>query len=160
MAISSLTTLIQFPTYLFASTHHSSSHCCPPQGCICMTVMFCSATSLQPNDICQTVPLHVGKVHFVIPSPLLQLSTPEMYPAWLGSYYHGCVVWLWKWINQLYLKIPQNDRHNGLDLQVCKVGAHATMPASTKANERKRLLQSHQDDVSSVPPTPIADLTM
>jgi len=71
---------------------------------------------------------------------LKQLAAPEMYSAWLGSHYHGCVVCLREWINQLYLKVPQYDRQDSFDLQVSKVCAHATMPAATKANERERLL--------------------
>lgn len=81
---------------------------------------------------------------------LQQLAAPEVYSAWLGSHYHGCVVCLREWINQLYLKVPQYDRQDGFDLQVSKVRAHATMPAATKANERERLLHSNTNPVSTI----------
>ena len=80
---------------------------------------------------------------------LKQLAAPEVYSAWLGSHYHGCVVCLREWIHQLYLKVPQYDRQDSFDLQVGKVSAHATMPAATKANERERLL--HDTHIQSAP---------
>ncbi len=82
-------------------------------------------------------------------SVLKQLAAPEVYSAWLGSHYHGCVVCLREWIHQLYLKVPQYDRQDSFDLQVGKVSAHATMPAATKANERERLL--HDTHIQSAP---------
>ena len=73
----------------------------------------------------------------------------KSYPAGFGPNDHRCVVWLWKGIYKLHIKVTQHNGQDRLDLQVGKVGAHASMSPSTKTNEGERLLQQHHESIST-----------
>ena len=69
-----------------------------------------------------------------------QLPAGVTHTARLWPNDHGFVIWLRNRIQQLKLKVANQDAPNGLDLKVGKVASDATMATSAKPDESKRRL--------------------